>query len=368
MLANLRALLAAALEQDGGRYLTAYAFVRAMKRPGGAQAPARAQAQAVRLLTVHGAKGLEAHSVLLLDTDARAQRARTMGVLVDWPGEAPAPRGFVFLASETDPPPSATELLASEQAQARREELNTLYVAMTRARHCLALSCAQSSAASAPGSWWSRLAPGLQDDPAPSASAAPLAVQAAESVTLMELPPYTAAATPPAPAGPQDAATALSRQGEAMHQLLEQAGVAGAPLAALRAQGWPAWRLAQLARDFDIPLDAARQAAALARCILQGEGAWAWDAAHIERAYNEAPLMYKGQSLRLDRLVRRRAAGGQPAAWWALDYKSAARPENQPQLLAQLRQYRAAVRALMPGEPVRAAFLSGDGRMVALEE
>jgi ATP-dependent helicase/nuclease subunit A len=51
-----------------------------------------------------------------------------------------------------------------------------------------------------------------------------------------------------------------------------------------------------------------------------------------------------------------------------LDYKTAAQPERQPQLLAQLRQYRAAVRALMPGEPVSAAFLTGDGRMVVVDD
>jgi ATP-dependent helicase/nuclease subunit A len=106
VLANLRALLSAALQHDGGRYLTPYAFVRAMKK-GGVRAPGRADAQAVRLLTVHGAKGLEADCVLLLDTDTRPQKAETMGVLVDWPGEKPEPAGFVFLASESSPPPSA---------------------------------------------------------------------------------------------------------------------------------------------------------------------------------------------------------------------------------------------------------------------
>ena len=74
--ANLRALLSAALQHDGGRYLTPYAFVRAMKQ-GGVRAPGRVDAQAIRLLTVHGAKGLEAHSVLLLDTDTRPQKAGT---------------------------------------------------------------------------------------------------------------------------------------------------------------------------------------------------------------------------------------------------------------------------------------------------
>lgn len=85
VLANLRALLSAALQIDGGRYLTPYAFVRAMKRAG-QRAPGRVDAQAVRLLTVHGAKGLEAHSVLLLDTDTRPQRPRPWACW--WTGRA----------------------------------------------------------------------------------------------------------------------------------------------------------------------------------------------------------------------------------------------------------------------------------------
>ncbi len=52
------------------------------------QAPAAVDPLAVRLLTIHGAKGLEADAVLLLDTDTVERNAQTMGVLVDWPGEA----------------------------------------------------------------------------------------------------------------------------------------------------------------------------------------------------------------------------------------------------------------------------------------
>jgi len=166
---------------------------------------------------------------------------------------------------------------------------------------------------------------------------------------------------------PGDAeSTPLSRQGDAMHQLLEQAGVAGAPLADVRAHGWPAARLARLAVDHDITPAAAEQAARMAQAILAGEGAWAWDAALIQTAINEAPLHYQGQSLRIDRLVQRRAvqADDALAGWWVLDYKSATQPQRQQALVAQLQRYREAVSVLMPGEVVHAAFLTGDGRMV----
>jgi len=46
---------------------------------------------------------------------------------------------------------------------------------------------------------------------------------------------------------------------------------------------------------------------------------------------------------------------------------STARPEGNPLLLAQLARYRAAVEKSYPGQPVVAAFLSVDGRMVMAE-
>jgi ATP-dependent helicase/nuclease subunit A len=131
-------------------------------------------------------------------------------------------------------------------------------------------------------------------------------------------------------------------------------------------RGWPPPRLARLAADHDITPAAAEQAARMAQAILAGEGAWAWDAALIQTAINEAPLHYQGQSLRIDRLVLRRAlqADDALAGWWVLDYKSATQPQRQQALVAQLQRYREAVSVLMPGEVVHAAFLTGDGRMV----
>src|SRR6218665_2263621 len=140
-------------------------------------------------------------------------------------------------------------------------------------------------------------------------------------------PPSETPAPPPAPPPPP--------VGEPMHHLRERAGVAGAPLAELRAQGWPAARLARLAQDFDISMDAAWLAAQTAQRILTGAGAWAWDATVVDHASNEALLRDQGQSLRLDRLVHCRHPA-ERAGWWVLDYKSAAAPERQPALLAQL--------------------------------
>jgi ATP-dependent helicase/nuclease subunit A len=63
-----------------------------------------------------------------------------MGVLVDWPGEAAHAAPLVFLASETAARLPGDCAAGAEQPQRRREELNALYVAMTRARETLLLS------------------------------------------------------------------------------------------------------------------------------------------------------------------------------------------------------------------------------------
>ncbi|QIL79740.1 UvrD-helicase domain-containing protein [Diaphorobacter sp. HDW4A] len=378
VLANLRALLASALALDGGRYLTPYAFVRAMKRPG-MQAPGRADLSAVRLLTVHGAKGLEAQCVLMLDTDAAGQKAETMGALVDWPGEHEYPQHFVFLASESSPPPSAEALLESELRERKREELNTLYVAMTRAKECFVISATQPGRAPASATWWARLEDCVVDLPAPEMAGAQVDASQSAVARILELPEYTAAqpdaqdgvtGTAATDALPQvTPSTPASRQGEAMHQLLEQAGVVGPTLAQLCASGWSDARVSRLAREFDLTAESAKNAASIAQRILQGEGAWAWDHSVIDRAMNEAPLVYQGQSLRLDRLVRRKATAERGAEWWVLDYKTAAAPQKQPQLIEQLQRYlRATTQQLGHEGAVHAAFLSGDGRLLEVRE
>ena len=74
-------------------------------------------------------------------------------------------------------------------------------------------------------------------------------------------------------------------------------------------------------------------------------------------------LYHQGELLRLDRLVRRRT----PQEWWVLDFKSAARPERDAGLVDKMQRYRRAVEAAQPGAAVKAAFLTGQGRMVVIE-
>jgi ATP-dependent helicase/nuclease subunit A len=346
--ARLLALLSAALQLDGGRYATPYGLVRAL-RAGGVPAPQTTGADAVQLLTVHGAKGLEAELVLLLDTDAPPQRAQTMGVLLDWPGEAAAPVSFTFLSSESRVPPSVREALGREQQARAREELNTLYVALTRAKCRLALSSVQPFGDSG-RSWWQRLLPGcalLSLDDGIEASG-PMAADA--SAIVLPVLPGVRFELPRALSLTREEDAPEARVGQAMHRLLEWTR--------LDAQDWSELQVQRVAAEFGLDAAQTRQAVALARRILQGEGAWAWSGAEVEWEANEVPVTVQGSVRRIDRLVRRR-----DGSWWVLDYKSAARPQEREELMAQLRGYRAAVQAASPGEPVRAAFLSALGRV-----
>lgn len=350
VVANLGALLGAALQMDGARFLTPYALVRAL-RAGGARAPALAGEGTVRLLTVHGAKGLEAPLVLMLDTDAEAPKAETMGVLVEWPGEDEAPRRFAFLASESRPPACTADALAAEQAARQREELNALYVAMTRAREALVLSSIQPHRA-APASWWQRLLPLAEPMDAP-AQAVVTATSGAQPATfvMQKLPPAPVQpAAMPVPMDDDDTPTA--RLGKAMHRLLEwwRPG----------SEGWSAQQRLSVQREFALAPEQINEAAAMAQRILKGGGAWAWDRTVVDWQGNEVVIHHANEALRLDRLVHRRDTG----EWWVLDHKTAARPELQPGLQDKMNNYRAAVQAAYPQAVVRAAYLTAQGKLV----
>ena len=138
-----------------------------------------------------------------------------------------------------------------------------------------------------------------------------------------------------------------------MHRLLEWGGPSSPE------------HVGAVAREFRLSPAQADQASVLAQRIVQGEGAWAWRADVVAWQGDEVNLVYKGQPLRLDRLIQRKDAGYE-GQWWVLDYKSAPEPELQPALIAKMRTYRAAVQRIYPGAVVRAVFLTGQGTVVEL--
>ena len=304
VLANLRALLTVSLQLGGGRFTTPYGLVRALKA-GGVRAPAAVNAQAVRLLTIHGAKGLEADTVLLLDTDAPDHKAETMGVL-----------------------------------------------ALTRARANLVLSSIEPHRRTG-RSWWQRL---LETELVPRLGIDVAAVSAGSGSGSggADLEIRTLPSAPPGQSSSPFVAELESRErriGKAMHRMLEWGRVYEPNTLAA-------------AREFQLTPQQGAAAAAMAERILQGDAAWAWDAAVVAWSGNEVEMQFEGQLLRMDRLLQRRDNGH----WWVLDYKSAGAPQEDPQLRSQLCSYRKALRSIYPDAIVRAAFLTAQGRFIELEE
>jgi ATP-dependent helicase/nuclease subunit A len=148
-----------------------------------------------------------------------------------------------------------------------------------------------------------------------------------------------------------------------MHRLLEWAPLSGAP-------AWSSAHLRGVAREFDLLPDEVAQARDAAQRILQGQGAWAWDAAQVHMAESEVEITHQGQLLRIDRLVRRRDTG----QWWVLDHKSSAAPQQDAALCGQLRTYRDAVQQALAAQGaagiattvIRCAFLSAAGELIEL--
>ena len=123
----LEALLARALASDGEAGASLQAFIAAMERDESEVKRDLAEAGgAVRVMTVHGAKGLQAPLVILPDTTAPPKP--NAGGLIDVNG---APVWSPRAASDTEPMSAARE---EARAADRREHRRLLYVALTRAQ------------------------------------------------------------------------------------------------------------------------------------------------------------------------------------------------------------------------------------------
>jgi len=371
ILANLQGLLHAALDFQQGRFANCWAFVRALRDPKQAAdfpAPPLSQADAIQLLTVHGAKGLEADTVILLDTQGQKKESDSYGIYSDWPAELPHPARFVFLLKGADTPQAVRDLLDIEKDAQAREELNALYVAMTRAKRRLIFTATQSSKTTPPQAWWNLLQNHHQPQPQPLQTENPAQTQhnaagdegQANHCQVLQLPKLTTAPDTNLIENKQGSVASTSaeadnsliaRRGQALHRLLEW-GLAATP-------DNSAWQ-ERLMRDFALDAATCNELLAQVQVLRSGGGAWIWDTAKISWAGNEVDIAHQGQLLRLDRLVQEASSG----CWWVVDYKSAYAPEHKPELQAQMQSYIAAVQAAQPEAAVSGAWIAGDGRWV----
>ncbi len=360
--AQLNALLDETLMINQGRYLTPYQFIRAIKA-GTKQKAWPTPPGVVRLLTVHGAKGLESQLVVLLDTHAPPKPAQSMTVLVDWPAHDLAPRRFVFIAKESAPPKCAEGLLLRDQQARATEENNALYVAMTRAADRLVLSAHQPRSKDHV-SWYTRLSTVMTPvdthtevdaDTVMTKPSKATATNVDNALTVADIPAWSGRAAMPMQAETAGGDDLASRRGQAMHLLLSWcfAKSAGTPWSPSRLQSTRiAFGLTEA--DLHITIDQAR-------AMLEGEGGWLWSAEQVAFEANEVAVFDAGELLRIDRLVQT-----VDHQWWVIDFKSSTRPNDDAVLRAQLKRYADVIARLTGSTAVNPVFMTPEGRLVPL--
>jgi ATP-dependent helicase/nuclease subunit A len=312
--------------------------------------------------------------VFVMDADPEPQRAETASVLVDWPMDAAAPARCAFVYSESVArcPPSLRDVLAVETAAREREELNSLYVAMTRARQCLVFSATEPYGSTAGPSWWQRLET-LGTAWVPSAAPGDTTLAASEpaaTVSLLALPRWTgSSAARQTVRQPVEADSAISRLGQAFHRVMEWATAPGGGDAHARLPDWCAHAM----REFQLSVATAPELMALVKKVLTSPDTQRFFSGHnLLWAGNEVSVPVSGddgpQALRIDRLVALRGSGvsTESREWWVLDYKLHPAPHTVPEHCEQLRCYRSAVQHLQAPQPVHGAFITGAGEVIVL--
>ncbi|MFN3970059.1 MAG: double-strand break repair helicase AddA [Gemmobacter sp.] len=374
---GIDAMLAQALayERDGVPSLTGFlVWTRAEE----VEIKRRADAAGglIRVMTVHGAKGLEAPLVILPDT-ARRQPPRG-GDLIALPDGVPAWK----LRAEDRPEALAAAVAALRQSEAE-EDMRLLYVAMTRAQSWLVVAAAgdlgkdpDDDPDSDRAPVWYRVvqagmaaagATALPDggmrltfgDWPPEAAAAPvLAISEPVSAPDWVLVPAPPAPRPPGPVSPSALGGAKALPGEAGLEE-DQAKALGAALHRLleHLPGWPRADWPRLAEALlpEVPERAALLAEAAA--VLEAP---ALAPLFAPGTLAEVPFACDWRARRLVGAIDRLVIG--PDRVLAVDFKSNRAVPNAPEavpegILRQMGAYAHALDQLFPGRVVEVAIL-----------
>ena len=339
--------------------------------------------KAIRVMTVHGAKGLESPIVILPDTAKFSPRDK--GAFVASPG-LPA----LWKANVAENPPPVADEVARLRARAADEDKRLLYVAMTRAESWLIVAAAgdvgdgsdswyalMSAAAASAGLTNGRHAHGIWPDAAPGqAGGAAQAVQdlpdwvtgGTERPIVRSLPLSPsglggAKALAGEGAGDEGASGEGLARGTALHLLLEH-------LPGVAAEARPALAQRLVART--AVTDPVSQDAIIAGAldlIARADLGWIWGEDSLAEVALAAPLpAFGGRVMQgvIDRLI---VTGGRVTA---VDFKSNAlvpeRPEAVPDgILAQMGAYMLMLEEIYPGRDITVAILwTGTGQLMQL--
>jgi ATP-dependent helicase/nuclease subunit A len=369
--ANLRAFMEIALNVDAGRYPSLPHFLaelnelRAAENESPDEGKVGEVGNALRIYTVHEAKGLEAPIVWLLDANDVQRKTDSYSVLLDWQPNESRPSHFSLFSDKRGRGAKRAKYFDADEAYALREEMNLLYVAITRAKQALLVS---GNGELVETSWYGRIAAAQPDgtfkthdtvtttplpNPPPigegtKASPDGGGQEGGKTVAYIELTKLKL----PIPTGKRiPRLSTEQRRGIWLHGLLQHMVHPQAVREKSELQilcGIPADEMGPL-------LQQALQLIALP---------------HLQRFFN--PQLYRqasnelsyvnarGELKRIDRLVEFEDE------LWVLDYKTGIKSEIDP-YRAQMQEYRAAMQAVYPGRKVRCALLFGEGDLIEVE-
>ncbi len=337
--ANLDAFVELALALDAGRYPSLPRFIdelAGLKRGAAEEAPdegAAASGDAVRVMTIHGAKGLEAEIVVLADAHVRPT-ADAESVLLAWPPQAPAPTHISVVArGELARDEARAAWFAEDDAQRTQEDWNLLYVAATRARQVLIVSGAAPAKGTLDDTWYARLA---RAQPLSTGAAPPQ--RRVEGVAARAVRDFLPAPLPTGARLAEEQDSAPQRLGRAWHALLERGDQA----------------LDAIAHEHELTrIQSERIAAAAARVRDR--------LPQFFSAGTEAELDLvapDGELLRIDRLVEH------DDALWIVDFKWSVTPAERAAYDAQVRRYAQVLRAIRDDKPIMTALVDADGTLI----
>ncbi len=343
-----------------------------------------APVDAVRLMTVHAAKGLQAPVVILADATRALPKNRDQPVLLALDNGPELP---LFVPSRGGLTGTIAQKIAADEADAAREHWRLLYVALTRAEDLLFIGGAISGRKLADDCWYARVATAMAELGAvpaelpqwlgtslehgtgraaaragelrPADVAVPLSLPAwATSAAPQELRPPrplspSAIATDDVaqpPAGP--AARLAARRGQALHTLFERLPAVPAPQRRAAALAWAAATAPELG------------AADLADTVIDILDDPRFAAVFADGALAEAPIAALVGNTVIAGTVDRLLVTEESIR--VIDFKTGRRVPADAQgadvyHLKQMAAYVAALERVFPGRPVRAALLYTEG-------
>ncbi len=389
VVANLHAFMEIALSVDAGRYPSLPRFLQELRelRKSEDEAPDEGKlgtaGNAVRIYTVHESKGLEAPIVWLLDANAEKKNKEGCDVLIDWSSREDRPAHFSLYADFASRGKKRAPLFEQDAAQQAREEMNLLYVAMTRAQQAIIVSgnCKDADRESnkKSPSWYDRIAAAITPAVIPAQAGIRIIEQSSYSEANplcrplhgeIELPDSRLRGNDGAGDVSLPASIAIGKRtprntvqqqhGIWLHALLQHLTDSfHLPTGeGLRVRHLAEQHCAELQHRLAIPAAEFEPLWQQAQHLLASpQLARFFDAAQHRAAYNEMPYVNaQGELKRIDRLVEF------DDEVWVLDYKLGD-AEDASRHHAQMQEYRNAMQSAYAGKTVRCALVFAGGQV-----